>query len=494
MTLSLNLLSPLEACIEWLLVHLPEDDLPASYRSSAAVDFVSSVSGGQEGQAGLVKGWMVEKLTRKAGFPRKAVDLILREFKGEGRETVVMDLLGRRLCGWETGEDGWAVDEYGDGWTPEEGDGDEERGVTREEEMVVLTSVLDDRVEIISESEIAIDVGSDTLKEDLKLHVIFSQASPYPSARYPTCPPSFYLVSNSLPSYFRLHLHAQVLKAFRDPERPDLQSILEAGVGGAVYAMLEILETALPDCLENPPDIASVTQYLVPQAPDVGEEVEVRRRIQKLKVGRGRNRQPGMNDQEVRAHQQAMMAAPGWNAMLSARSKLPAWSSRETIIDALEKNRVVVIVGETGSGKSTQSPSYILDHEISQGRGSTTNIIVTQPRRVAAIGVATRVAEERMEDLDKGAQSVGYIIRGESRTNPKMAKITFCTTGVVLRRLASGGDADLEGISHIIVDEVHERSVDGDFLLLQLREVLKRNKTIKVGLDSYEYCLRITNT
>jgi hypothetical protein len=89
-----------------------------------------------------------------------------------------------------------------------------------------------------------------------------------------------------------------------------------------------------------------------------------------------------------------------------------------------------------------------------------------------------------MEDLDKGPQTVGYVIRGESRTNAKMAKITFCTTGVVLRRLASGGDVNLEGVSHIIVDEVHERSVDGDFLLLQLRELLKRNKTIKVSNGS----------
>ena len=478
LTLSLNLLSPLEAAIEWLLVHLPEDDLPPAYRSSAAVDFVSSVSGGQGGQTELVKGWVVDKLTRKAGFPRKAVDRVIKD---ETRESVVLDLLGRRLCGWEGIEQaGWGVEEYGDGWVVEDPQDDEARRTAREEEMIILTSVLDDRVTQVSEQEVAIEVSA-VPGEDLVLNVIFSEASPYPSARYPTHPPSFYLTSQSLPSYFRLHLHGEVLRAFRDPERPDLQSLLEAGAGGAVYAMLEILETALPACLERPPDIASVTRYLVPKVEDVAQEVEVRKRLQKLKVGRGRGRQPGMSEQEIRAHHEAMQAAPGWKSMLEARQKLPAWSSRQDIIDALEKNRVVVIVGETGSGKSTQSPSYILDHEIAQGRGASTNIFVTQPRRVAAIGVATRVAEERMEDLDKGAQTVGYVIRGESRTNAKMAKITFCTTGVVLRRLASGGDADLEGVSHIIVDEVHERSVDGDFLLLQLREVLKRNKTIKVS-------------
>jgi ATP-dependent RNA helicase DHX57 len=477
LTLSLNLLSPLEAAIEWLLVHLPEDDLPPSYRSSAAVDFVSSVSSGMGGQTELVKGWVIDKLTRKAGFPRKAVMRVIEE---ETRESVVLDLLGRRLCGWESDEGGWGVEEYGAGWEAGDEQEDEARRIAREEEMVILTSVLDDRVQQVSEQEIAIEVSA-VQGEDLVLNVIFSEASPYPSARYPTHPPTFYLTSHSLPSYFRLHLHGEVLRAFRDPERPDLQSLLEAGAGGAVYAMMEILETALPACLKRPPDIASVTQYLVPKVEDVQQEVEVRKRLQKLKVGRGRGRQPGMSEQEVRAHHDAMQAAPGWKAMLAARQSLPAWSSREEIITALEENRVVVIVGETGSGKSTQSPSYILDHEIAQGRGASTNIFVTQPRRVAAIGVATRVAEERMEDLDKGPQTVGYVIRGESRTNAKMAKITFCTTGVVLRRLASGGDVNLEGVSHIIVDEVHERSVDGDFLLLQLRELLKRNRTIKVS-------------
>jgi ATP-dependent RNA helicase DHX57 len=487
--LSLSLLAPLEAAIEWLLVHLPEDDLPAAYRSSASVDFVSSVKGGQGGQAELRKTWVADKLARKAGFPRKVVEAVVTDAvqdDGIVKESMVIDLLGRRLCGWEDDEEGWGTEEYGNGW-----DGDEtqsaERRTSREEELIILESVLDERIQKVGDDELAIEI-TDVPGQDLVLNIVFSDHSSYPSPRYPTHPPAFYLTSRSLPAYLRLHLHAEVLRAFRDPERPDLRGMLEAGAGGAVYAMMETLEAALPACLENPPDIASVTQYLVPKIEDAPEEVQVRKRMQKLKMRGGRGRQSGMTEAEVKAHHEAMQNAPGWQSMLEARQRLPAWSSRQHIIDALEKNRVVVIVGETGSGKSTQSPSYILDHEISQGRGASTNIIVTQPRRVAAIGVATRVAEERMEDLDKAAQTVGYVIRGESRTNAKMSKITFCTTGVVLRRLASGGDADLEGVSHVIVDEVHERSVDGDFLLLQLREVLKRNKKIKVG-----YCDRQTS-
>jgi ATP-dependent RNA helicase DHX57 len=75
----------------------------------------------------------------------------------------------------------------------------------------------------------------------------------------------------------------------------------------------------------------------------------------------------------------------------------------------------------------------------------------------------------------------GYVIRGESKADRNLTRLTFVTTGVILRRIGSGGDTDLSGVSHIIVDEVHERSTDGDMLLLLLRELLQRNPTIKVS-------------
>jgi HrpA-like RNA helicase len=91
-------------------------------------------------------------------------------------------------------------------------------------------------------------------------------------------------------------------------------------------------------------------------------------------------------------------------------------------------------------------PQFILDSLIASDLGSTASIIVTQPRRLSAISVAARVSSERLED-----GSVGYAIRGESKQS-KNTKLLFCTTGVVLRRLGSGDT--LEGVSHIVVDEV----------------------------------------
>lgn len=90
-------------------------------------------------------------------------------------------------------------------------------------------------------------------------------------------------------------------------------------------------------------------------------------------------------------------------------------------------------------------PQYILDSLILSGRGSEASIIVTQPRRLAAISVAKRVSSERLDD-----GSVGYAVRGETRLTGR-TKLLFCTTGVALRRMTSD---ELQGISHIVVDEV----------------------------------------
>ena len=91
-------------------------------------------------------------------------------------------------------------------------------------------------------------------------------------------------------------------------------------------------------------------------------------------------------------------------------------------------------------------PQFVLDSLITAGCGSSTSIVVTQPRRLSAIGVASRVSTERLDD-----GSVGYAIRGESKQNNR-TKLLFCTTGVVLRRLGSGDQ--LDNVTHVIVDEV----------------------------------------
>ncbi|XP_025832917.1 putative ATP-dependent RNA helicase DHX57 [Agrilus planipennis] len=170
-----------------------------------------------------------------------------------------------------------------------------------------------------------------------------------------------------------------------------------------------------------------------------------------------------------------------YKEMLNCRKNLPAWKLKNNILNTLESAQIVVISGETGCGKSTQVPQYILDDWITnynKKQGKHVEIICTQPRRISAIGVAERVAEERIE---KVGQTVGYQIRLESKIS-NSTRLTFCTTGILLRRLES--DPFLSSVSHVIVDEVHERSEESDFLLLILKEMLLVRKDIKVILMS----------
>ncbi|KAH8396011.1 hypothetical protein KR222_001821 [Zaprionus bogoriensis] len=174
-----------------------------------------------------------------------------------------------------------------------------------------------------------------------------------------------------------------------------------------------------------------------------------------------------------------------YHKLIEARRQLPAFAEMERILALIESSPVVVISGETGCGKSTQVPQFILDNWFfralqlpAKAELPHVEIICTQPRRLSAIGVAERVAAER---LDRIGQLVGYQIRLENKISSS-TRLSFCTTGILLRRLAS--DPLLGNVTHVIVDEVHERSEESDFLLLILRNILRERKDLKVILMS----------
>uniref|UniRef100_A0A665WCW9 Putative ATP-dependent RNA helicase DHX57 n=1 Tax=Echeneis naucrates TaxID=173247 RepID=A0A665WCW9_ECHNA len=167
-----------------------------------------------------------------------------------------------------------------------------------------------------------------------------------------------------------------------------------------------------------------------------------------------------------------------FRSMLEQRKNLPAWQERENILDLLEDCQVLVVSGMTGCGKTTQIPQFILDASLSGPANQVANIICTQPRRISAISVAQRVAQERAERL---GNSVGYQIRLES-VRSSATRLLYCTTGVLLRRLE--GEADLKGVTHVIVDEVHERTEESDFLLLVLKDLIVQRPDLKIILMS----------
>lgn len=181
---------------------------------------------------------------------------------------------------------------------------------------------------------------------------------------------------------------------------------------------------------------------------------------------------------QLRDEQLSWQECPEGGRMMEFRRSLPAYKERDALITAISYNQVIIVSGETGCGKTTQIPQFILESEIESGRGALCGIICTQPRRISAMSVAERVAAERGEKL---GESVGYKVRLEGMKG-RDTRLLFCTTGILLRRLLV--DRTLKGITHVIVDEIHERGMNEDFLLIVLKELLPLRPELKLILMS----------
>ena len=139
----------------------------------------------------------------------------------------------------------------------------------------------------------------------------------------------------------------------------------------------------------------------------------------------------------------------------SFRASLPIFSKRDEIVSSIRNNQVTLICGDTGCGKTTQVPQYIYEENLHNNK----TIGVTQPRRIAAMTVSKRVAEEFGCNY---GETVGYEIRFESMTT-KETKIKFMTEGILLREMTL--DLHLKQYSILVIDEAHERGINCDVLL-----------------------------
>ncbi|GBC60441.1 RNA polymerase subunit sigma-70 [Desulfonema ishimotonii] len=155
-------------------------------------------------------------------------------------------------------------------------------------------------------------------------------------------------------------------------------------------------------------------------------------------------------------------------------SELPIVAKKEEIVRAISENRVVIISGETGSGKTTQIPKFCLE----AGRGIDGRIGCTQPRRIAAMTVSGRIAEELGEDP---GQSVGHKIRFQDQTGEN-AFIKIMTDGILLAE--TQGDPWLNEYDTLIVDEAHERSLNIDFVLGILKTLVRKRRDLKLIITS----------
>ncbi|XP_076470502.1 putative pre-mRNA-splicing factor ATP-dependent RNA helicase PRP1 [Babylonia areolata] len=167
---------------------------------------------------------------------------------------------------------------------------------------------------------------------------------------------------------------------------------------------------------------------------------------------------------------------PRYYELFNKRSQLPVWEYKTQFLDMVSKHQIIVLVGETGSGKTTQIPQWCL--EWVRARYPKKAVACTQPRRVAAMSVAQRVAEEM--DVCLG-QEVGYSIRFEDCTSAKTV-LKYMTDGMLLREGMS--DPLLESYGMVLLDEAHERTLATDILMGLLKEIAKQHSELKIVVMS----------
>ncbi|CAG0917375.1 unnamed protein product [Notodromas monacha] len=266
-----------------------------------------------------------------------------------------------------------------------------------------------------------------------------------------------------------------------------LQSLNKIKDGKPVFYSMDEVEVASsilkePLQLSIPPDCVSSINRLANHECTLRESLRDHLSKPCAELNRDKldtSRREGNWDAESLAARNGELIRKSRNLRIHNRS-LPVNKYQSVIVDAVRENPVVVLSGDTGCGKSTQVPQIILDELISQRMGADASIIVAQPRRISAISLAKRIAYERRERV---GETIGYQVRLDARLpETSRGSIVFCTGGILLRKIMN--DPTLEGVSHVILDEAHERDVTTDILMVFLRRAVKANPNLKVVIMS----------
>ncbi|KIW21054.1 hypothetical protein PV08_01633 [Exophiala spinifera] len=430
-----------EEVLEWLLIHLPEDSLPSwSFPPGyhAGVSLVTS---------DISTDTKVKRLS-EAGYPSQLCLQALRD--NDGSEALAMEALQFSLASHKS-DMPINIPSDADLWT---------------EEMAALEAIYAERFTASDESQCSVQV---TLSNSLQATLLFR----LPKHGYPIhSPPITVLKDTKLPSYVRLSIIKRAVE------------FAQANLLGdqMIFNLIQWLEESIPKVVESPGKLVDLEiarpSLTMQRLSDNPSDATYKR---KKRVERTHQRDVRSNSSILESWA-AKQDLEEQKKMLASRQKLPAWAKKTAIVEEISRHQVTLITGETGSGKSTQSIQFVLDDAIQNMKGSSANLICTQPRRVAALSLSDRVSAER---CTIEGDEVGYIIRGDSKIS-STTKIIFQTTGVLLRRLQSAENVKeaLENVSHIFVDEVHERSLDTDFLLALLRDALPALPHLKVVLMS----------
>ncbi|KAJ3194151.1 hypothetical protein HK101_003398 [Irineochytrium annulatum] len=460
-TEALDHCNDLTSALDWLCLHVPEDDLPAAFHSAT-----KELQAGASTTAHLTREWSLKRMVR-SGVGRDACADVFDTCGGE------MEALAELF--WRFGgEDGDGV-----GGRPTVGEDvdREELEQSWRDELEALASIFGVEGEeggrfVRDDVRGVVRLSVDCLMPE---HPMVLEVGLPAGSTYPNDVPAALVECETLPRYLRLG----IMRGLATEARKLLGMPM-------LFSLVSWLEENATEVVENPPKLISLAGGLGVRRKEMAREMEtVEAGTGKLEKKAERRTRRKRGDAEInkrgaelKAAYEAATARTEYKQWLKGRERLPSYSYRSRIIDAMAASAVLIICGETGCGKSTQTGQFILEEELSAGRGGRCNIICTQPRRISALSLAERVAQERAE---KVGDSVGYVIRGDAKRG-RDTLLTFCTTGVLLRMLQ--GDSTLEDVTHVIVDEVHERSVESDFLLVILRDLIRRRPDFKLILMS----------
>lgn len=364
------------AVISYLHLHTPEEDLPAAFRSSKPPDAAARLATSLDSDE-LAQSWKADILSKETGMPREVVGVAIADAGGE--QGVAVDLMVRRLVGWteeESPEAGLSDAALLETLKVDDSADKAELEQRRKDEIEGLEGIFGDR---FRRTETGIEILASTLKrkpgvasDQIILRILFHPRSTYPSpaSEDPSTPPfahlpTFYVYSSTLPAYIRLQLTSLIAQQFVSPDHPDWLDSVHAGYGGVVCEMANFLMEVHQGVIDSPPDAREVLAHFAPK-----RQVAVAVAGKKSNGAGGRRggrrggrvgrppATPGAHA-ALKRHLEENARMKGYETMLKVREALPAWSMKEEIVDLIDKNRVVIVSGETGSGKTTQGGFFL---------------------------------------------------------------------------------------------------------------------------------------
>lgn len=436
--------------LEWLLFHVPEDDLPPFF---ARRDEDSSVS--LKISTNIQTEYLLQRLAL-SGFDMDEIKSTLEECDGD--EIRASIALTHKVIDFQAPSMELQGDEF-EMWCME---------------LDGIESIGSNKIEFFDSSKkiVTLLLNARGITPGMLLAKLFF------CEEYPHSLPGIQLVVNNasfkLANYIKLSILRQLCSYV----------VSNNLLGNCfIFSLVEWLEENISKVIEHPGPLLPPETF---QSKEPGGKSFTRKQDKTVKSSNSRSFTLLPGDIEaMRKTYNEQMESQAMKDSLSKRKKLPAWQKKDQLVNIINSNKVTLVTGETGSGKSTQIVQFILDELNSKGNFEGT-IICTQPRRISTIGLAERISEERILMVGK---DVGYIIRGENKTL-KQTRILFVTTGVLLRMLQSflasktKETSIFDRLEYIFIDEVHERSVDSDLLLVVLKKTMSKFPKLKIVLMS----------